>query len=275
MSSSRQPLETDWRRARDAEIRHAPWVVCGIMNMQRQTRVRFPDPLRILQGAAYVGFAIAVAWLFVEVAAGARTFGLFWILPLAALAGWAVADFVSGAVHFLADNFGSPETPLIGPAFVKPFRDHHTDPTGILANSFLVANGGNCVVVLPPMVLVLAFVPVASTPGGYVFGAFFLVFSLAIFLTNQFHKWAHMESPPRAVAWLQAHGVILSREHHDIHHRSPFDTHYCITAGWWNPLLERTGAFAWIIRKVRGDYSDASSATAGPGPMGGTARSQH
>jgi hypothetical protein len=221
------------------------------MNVQRKVATWIPDPLRILQGAAYVGFAMATIALSIEVIAGARTFGMVWMLPLAAVAGWAAADLVSGVVHFLADNFGSPETPVIGSAFVKPFRDHHTDPSGILDNSFLIANGGNCVVVLPPMLLVLALVPVSSTPVGYIFGASFLVFSVAIFLTNQFHKWAHMESPPRPVAWMQARGMILSREHHDIHHRSPFDTHYCITSGWWNPLLERTRAFARIMQKVR------------------------
>jgi hypothetical protein len=47
---------------------------------------------------------------------------------------------------------------------------------------------------------------------------------LAAFLTNQFHKWAHMDTPPTFVGWLQAWGVILSREHHDIHHESPYDT---------------------------------------------------
>jgi hypothetical protein len=26
-------------------------------------------------------------------------------------------------------------------------------------------------------------------------------------------------------------GIILSKEHHDIHHESPYDTYYCITAG--------------------------------------------
>jgi Lipid desaturase domain len=58
---------------------------------------------------------------------------------------------------------------------------------------------------------------------------------LAAFLTNQFHKWAHMDTPPAFVSWLQEWGVILSREHHDIHHESPYDTYYCITTGFWNP----------------------------------------
>ena len=74
---------------------------------------------------------------------------------------------------------------------------------------------------------------------------------LAAFLTNQFHKWAHMDSPPAFVGWLQAWGVILSREHHDIHHESPYDTYYCITTGFWNPLLDHTRFFERVERLIR------------------------
>ena len=46
-------------------------------------------------------------------------------------------------------------------------------------------------------------------------------------------------------------GVILSRDHHDIHHESPYDTYYCITAGFWNPLLDRTRFFERAERLIR------------------------
>ena len=54
------------------------------------------------------------------------------------------------------------------------------------------------------------------------------------------------------MAWLQRRGVILSREHHDIHHASPYDTYYCITVGFWNPLLDRTRFFERTERLLRG-----------------------
>jgi len=68
---------------------------------------------------------------------------------------------------------------------------------------------------------------------------------------NQFHKWAHMDTPPAFVSWLQECGVILSREHHDIHHESPYDTYYCITTRFWNPLLDRTRFFERAERLIR------------------------
>jgi len=208
---------------------------------------------RLLQTAAFIAFGASAIALALDIAEGARTFGKLWILPILVIAAYAVADLISGIVHFLADNFGSPRTPLLGKAFVMPFRDHHIDPKGILRHPFMIANGNNCLVALPPLMIVLFFVPVETSLIGYLFGAFFLALFLAVFLTNQFHKWAHMDEPPRAVAWLQSKGIILSKEHHDVHHESPFDTYYCITAGWWNPLLQRTRVFERVtpfLRKI-------------------------
>ena len=74
---------------------------------------------------------------------------------------------------------------------------------------------------------------------------------LAVFLINQFHKWAHMESPPVWVRRLQLWGLVLPKEHHDVHHESPYDTYYCITVGVWNPLLDRTRFFERAERLIR------------------------
>lgn len=64
----------------------------------------------------------------------------------------------------------------------------------------------------------------------YLFAAFFLITCVAIFLTNQFHKWAHLEEPPPVAAWVQRNGLILSKEqHHEVYYESPCDTYYCIT----------------------------------------------
>lgn len=41
-----------------------------------------------------------------------------------------------------------------------------------------------------------------------------------------------MEDPRSLAAWLQRCRLILSKKHHDIHHASPYDTYYCITAGF-------------------------------------------
>ena len=218
--------------------------------LETATDERF-SPFRIFQTAAFVVFGATCIALALEILEGARATGHAWILLPIAVVAYAAADFISGFVHFLADNFGSPDTPILGKAFVTPFREHHIDPKGILRHPFLIANGNNCLVAAPPLLLVLLFVPVDSSLAGYAIGAFWLFFSMAIFLTNQFHKWAHTDAPPRIVVRLQRLGIVLSKEHHDVHHKSPFDTYYCITVGWWNPLLERIRFFETIERIVR------------------------
>ncbi len=68
--------------------------------------------------------------------------------------------------------------------------------------------------------------------------------------TNQVHQWAHMPDPPRLVAWLQRHGVILSREAHREHHASPYVVNYCIATGWCNAWLTKRHVFARLERTI-------------------------
>ena len=178
-------------------------------------------------------------------------FGSVWLVVAAVVAGYLVADLLSGIVHFLADNFGSPHTPFVGQGFVLPFRQHHDDPLGITRHGFFVANGNNALVCLPLLIPVVLFTPVTSSAIGYIAGVFTFVMLFAVFLTNQTHKWAHMEFAPRPVRWLQDAGVILSRSHHSIHHERPYNTHYCITVGAWNSLFERFRLFDRCERTIR------------------------
>jgi sterol desaturase/sphingolipid hydroxylase (fatty acid hydroxylase superfamily) len=204
--------------------------------------------LELLGIATFLVLAFLIAG---DVYRGQANFDYLWLLPILALLAYLAADLVSGFVHFLADNFGSADTPIIGPGFIGPFRDHHVDPKGITRNDFIDTNGNNSLVSIPPMLLVWLLVPTGTTVAGYLFGAFFLFLCLAVFLTNQFHKWAHAETPPAFAVWLQKKGVILSKEHHDVHHEGPYDTYYCITVGIWNPLLDRIRFFERAERILR------------------------
>lgn len=162
-----------------------------------------------------------------------------------------VADFVSGLVHCAADNFGQPTTPVFGVAFIRPFRDHHKDPSDITRHDFVETNGNSCLVNL--LVLIPAFYLVSGQTSVWAFlaGVFVLMFTFAIVMTNQVHKWAHMQVPPLAVARMQRAGLILSPANHQVHHTIPFDKNYCITTGWMNAIIERTGVFAWMVRTFK------------------------
>jgi hypothetical protein len=205
----------------------------------------------LLEVIGILCFAALAVLILVELYGGAIRFGDLWLAPILVILAYLAADFLSGFVHFLADNFGSYDTPILGPNFIEPFREHHVDPKGIVGHDFVDANGNNSLATLPFMLFVWVAVPLETWYYGYLFGTFFLFLCLAAFLTNQFHKWAHMEDPPAFVGWLQARGVILSREHHDVHHESPYDTYYCITAGFWNPLLDRSRFYERTERLIR------------------------
>lgn len=159
------------------------------------------------------------------------------------------ADFVSGLVHFLADNFGEEQTPILGHAFIRPFREHHEDPLDITRHDFIETNGENCLVSLPVLIPVYFWTPF-ETLLGWSLALFTGWLLFYIFLTNQFHKWAHMETPPAGIRWLQEKKLILSKTHHQIHHTPPFDTYYCITVGWLNPVLHRIRFFPTLKKIV-------------------------
>ena len=173
-----------------------------------------------------------------------------WLLPLAFVLGYVTADFVSGFVHFLADNIGSTRTPFFGPVFIRPFREHHIDPLAITRHDFLEVNGANCLISLPVLIGTWYFVPVHGTASMF-FVAYIGLFLFGIFLTNQFHSWAHNPDPPAWIRGLQRTGLILGPEHHARHHTPPFNTYYCITCGWLNPILARTRLFDRLKEPLR------------------------
>ena len=166
---------------------------------------------------------------------------------LAALAGFLLADFISGFAHWFFDTWFSPETPFIGRAFVRTFREHHVDPKAICRHDFVETNGSN---MLAGGIIVLVGHAIESA--GEDFGAAaLLVAGLLSSVTSQIHKWAHAERVPRAVGWLQRARLLLSPEAHGAHHAAPYDRAYCITSGWLNDALHWVGFFRSIERFVR------------------------
>ncbi len=63
--------------------------------------------------------------------------------------------------------------------------------------------------------------------------------------------WAHMDRPPRLARWLQHCRLVLTPRCHARHHSRDFQTSYCITTGWLNPLLDAVEFFPRLERAVR------------------------
>ncbi len=76
----------------------------------------------------FVGFAVANMAI---LRASLQSAGAWTMVLAGALVGYVAADFISGLVHWLADRYGTPQTPFAGPNFVGPFRQHHVDPRAL------------------------------------------------------------------------------------------------------------------------------------------------
>jgi ubiquitin-conjugating enzyme E2 variant len=188
---------------------------------------------------------LVLLWQHVDLQANAG------LVAIAFFTSMVTADLISGLVHWLADTWGTVEFPLLGPTLIKNFREHHADPKALTRKGLIETNGDNCMVLLPAQVGAL-FIPLDGSPGWTFFFVFVLSFNFWIMLTNQIHKWAHME--PEQVSWpvraLQRVRIFLPKSEHDVHHTVPFESHYCITNGWLNVPLAKIGFYRGIEKLV-------------------------
>jgi ubiquitin-conjugating enzyme E2 variant len=165
------------------------------------------------------------------------------------LTGFIMADWTSGLVHWLADTWGSLDMPVIGKSLLRPFREHHVDQKAMTHHDYIETNGANCMISVPWAAGAL-FIPADSWLG--LFASVSITSMIFwVMMTNQFHKWAHMEDrAPGIVLALQKMHLILPPGHHVIHHTAPFDKYYCITTGWLNWPLYKLGFFKGLERLI-------------------------
>ena len=178
--------------------------------------------------------------------AGARLYELelLWLVALAVPLGIVGGDFISGIVHWAADTYGSEDMRVIGPSLVKPFRLHHIYPRDICTHGLVETTGNVCILAVPVLSLCLYLMWLRPDSVWLAFSVVsFALMAAATVATNQFHKWAHQESPSALARWLQRRRLVLEPQHHKRHHTQPFDINYCITNGWLNPVLNKLKFF--------------------------------
>ena len=178
--------------------------------------------------------------------AGSRLYEreLLWLVVLAVPIGIIGGDFMSGIVHWAADTYGSEDMPVIGPSLVKPFRLHHIYPRDICTHGLVETTGNVCILAVPGLSGSLYLMWLLPNSGLLAFAAVsFALMGAATVATNQFHKWAHQETPSSFARWLQRKRLVLEPAHHKLHHTQPFNVNYCITNGWLNPLLNKLKFF--------------------------------
>ena len=110
------------------------------------------------------------------------------------------ADLASGIVHWGADTWGSVDMPFIGRNFLRPFREHHIDPTSITRHDFIETNGDNFAVTVPYLLyMAYKFTYWIDLDVRRIYNFEVYMFLLAIFvsMTNQVSKkYFSLTEPP-------------------------------------------------------------------------------
>ena len=162
---------------------------------------------------------------------------------------WIGGDIVTGLVHWFCDTYGTVNTPIIGHSLIRNFRSHHTYPKDLCISPFIYTVGHVEIVSLITLQQLIYLM--TKFPHSIILSTFTFTYTVITFLTlmtNQFHKWAHLETEkvPGYVKILQKNKVILDPEHHQTHHSRPFNSNYCITHGLANPFLEKIKFFRTV-----------------------------
>ena len=206
-----------------------------------------------LEGGSLLAFAIYAGWLagrLFEAASGALD-----LLALLASGdvGWLLADLLSGLEHWAGDTLGSERTPVLGPSFIAPFREHHDDPQAMVAHGTVELVGSTALLALPSLVPVTHLVTFEGQGSlRLAIGGVLLATLLGVVVTNLVHRWAHMDRPPAVAALLQRTGLILTPARHERHHTAPFDGWFCISSGLLDGLLMRIGLWERLNARFQG-----------------------
>ena len=185
----------------------------------------------------------------------------WWTLP-ALIAGWYLADLLSGLIHMTLDYHpcpagkghpeiyfypGSRESPdyLTRRAAVMArlnafervvfdFKTHHPRPDALGRRPLLVQIGPTLVLALPAALLLDALGLWARAPGWFMaLGTALLIGSA---FAQHFHGSLHCPRVPRHVAVLRRLGLLMTPAAHQRHHDT-LTRDFATNCGWSNPLV--------------------------------------
>lgn len=181
----------------------------------------------------------------------------------AVLAGWYVADLMSGLTHMIMDYrpctpgiglsemfhyAGSRESadylalrdrvlPRISPfeRLVYDFKNHHPRPDALGRRPFLVQIGSTIIVFALPASILLNLASAADAiPGWIVAGLAALIVGGA--LAQYFHGTLHRADNPRIIHAMRRVGLLMTPEAHALHHET-LRRDFATNTGWSNPLV--------------------------------------
>lgn len=146
----------------------------------------------------------------------------------------AVADFLSGLIHWAEDTYGHPDTPIIGPLIIAPNLLHHVKPRDFCKKTYWQSSWDL-------WLAAAVVIGVASAIDALSWEV--IVFAITAANANQIHKWSHQNREEVGpVVWaLQRAGVLLTQRSHANHHSGAKNTSYCAITNFVNPVLDRLG----------------------------------
>lgn len=161
---------------------------------------------------------------------------------------WVAADIGSGVFHWSVDNYGNGNTPVLG-SVIAAFQGHHAAPWTITERSLCNNVYKLCIPFGIGAVLMETLVVLSghATPTLLATTSAFMVW---VILSQEFHKWSHMPTPPVMGRWMQQTGISVGKVAHTMHHREPFAGNYCIVSGLCNAVLDDNHVFRAMERAV-------------------------
>jgi Lipid desaturase domain len=168
-------------------------------------------------------------------------------LIAAALVGYLLADFASGAVHWALDTWFDERT--LGRA-VAIAREHHTHPHHIHGYGFLehaALGSALSAIVFGFAASVTALFPVSAA--SYALMILWLVNAVCMLFGMSFHNLAHRPAKSRMMRLAQRLHLVCPPAHHWIHHRNQ-TIHYCVVNGWANAVCDRLYVWRGLERAI-------------------------
>jgi hypothetical protein len=173
-------------------------------------------------------------------------------LTAALLVGYFVADFSSGAVHWVIDTWLDERALGRGIAIT---REHHTHPDHVDGYGFLeYASLGSApsAVFFGAAFAVTALLPVSATT--YTLTILWFVSSVCLLFGMSFHNLAHKPARSAIMRLAQRLHLVCPPAHHWVHHHN-HTIHYCVVNGWANYVCD--GLHVWrglerVIQAVTG-----------------------
>lgn len=131
-------------------------------------------------------------------------------------------------------------------------REHHTHPQHILGYSFLehaTLCSAPSALVIGPMALLTALLPISGF--SIVTMIIYLIISICMLFGTSLHNLGHRRGKLALTRLLQRYHLVMSPQHHGVHHAGEQTVRYCTVCGWANYPLERLNFWRWLELRIQ------------------------